>query len=101
MLAVKDKVRGSEVCARISGVLLGECAKKKREYRIGALKSAITFMKEFGKDLEQGGQALQSVSDVFERASEGQHSEGAGRQAVSAGRDADAEEQYQAKLVCT
>jgi hypothetical protein len=98
-LAAKTSLRGSEACARVAGVLVAECAKKNRVYRIGALKAAAKFMKEFGKDVDGAGQVLDSLTDVFESGAEAQQREATGRATVSAGREADEEDQYQAKMV--
>jgi hypothetical protein len=100
-LAAKSSLRGSEACTRVAGVLLAECARKNRVYRIGVLKAAAKFMKEFGKDVECAGQVLDCVADIFESGAEAQQGEAAARPAVSAGREADEEDQYQAKMVRT
>ena len=68
-LAVAGKARLREaegMAVRVAGLLFGECAKKKKEYRVGALKAAKAFAGEFKTEVKGAAGLMESVADLFD-----------------------------------
>lgn len=79
----------------MGALLYEECSKRRKEYRIGAIKSAKTFAKEFKTENASCiALLLESLGDLF-----GEQTQHKGISGPSAGRDADAEAAYEVKMV--
>jgi len=89
--------QGETSATAIAALIVGEAAKKRSEYRVGALRALTKFLTNRKDDLKVGQLLLESTADLFE--ADGSDPESSPqRPAISFGRQADEEAHYEARM---